>query len=67
VAVRIREIRYWPGLSSGELVLNRGQQSTLFGLLNSRESGTGQTGVKVRGSDLYLTLKNYTKQTGKKL
>ena len=54
-------------LNSGELVLNRGQQSTLFGLLNSRESGTGQTGVKVRGSDLYLTLKNYTKQTGKKL
>jgi len=55
-------------INSGEMILNKGQQNTLYGLLNSnKEVGTLQTGIKVRGSDLFLTLKNYQKQTGKKL
>ena len=54
-------------LNSGEMVLNGGQQSTLYGLLNSQTSGSTKTDIKVRGSDLYLTLHNYQRQTGKKL
>lgn len=59
-------------LSSGEMVLNRRQQSNLFNALDrgiSLENGGNVTTqiVKIKGSDLYLALNNYNKITGKKL
>lgn len=58
-------------VNSGEMVLNNRQQSNLFSLLNNG-GGKGQQVVsignpKVRGSDIYLSLKNYMKSTGKRL
>lgn len=49
---------------SGEMILNRKQQGNLFKMINEGEMGSGSlTGavVKVRGSDLYLALSNYSK------
>lgn len=62
-------------VNAGEMILNPAQQSNLFRMLNEgRADGTGRaaTGVvigfdKVRGSDIYLSLKNYMKSTGKRL
>lgn len=58
-------------VNSGEMVLNKSQQSNLFKAINSGRLG-GATNVnigvdKVRGSDIYLSVKNYMKSTGKKL
>ena len=54
-------------LNSGEMVLNKGQQN-IVGAAISRNAGTNVTiGGQVRGADIYLALKNYQKQTGKKL
>lgn len=52
---------------TGEMVLNQGQQSRLFNLLNGQYStnnvsaGSGQVEFVLRGADLYGTLKNYGK------
>ena len=64
-------------VNAGEMILNPAQQSNLFRMLNEgggQAGGTGQKGTgitigfdKVRGSDIYLALKNYMKSTGKKL
>lgn len=60
-------------VNAGEMILNQGQQSNLFNAINSGRLGSSSsTGVtigfdKVRGSDIYLSLKNYMKSTGKKL
>ena len=61
-------------LSSGEMVLNRAQQSNLFNMINSGEIETNVGGdsisvssVRVKGSDLVLAIKNYQKITGKTL
>lgn len=63
-------------VNAGEMILNPAQQSNLFKLLNEggQARGTEQKGTsvtigfdKVRGSDIYLVLKNYMKATGKKL
>ena len=44
----------------GEMVLNKGQQSTLFNMLNGKAGlGGGQVEFKIHGSDLVGTLKNY--------
>ena len=63
--------RVFARLNAGEMVLNSGQQARLFRMINSGVIGTNNnelTGVvRVKGSDLYLTLKNYNKITGKKL
>lgn len=58
-------------VNSGEMILNNRQQANLFSLLNNG-GGKGQQVVsignpKVRGSDIYLSLKNYMKSTGKRL
>ena len=58
-------------VNSGEMILNNRQQANLFSLLNNG-GGKGQQVVsignpKVRGSDIYLSLKNYIKSTGKRL
>lgn len=58
-------------VNSGEMILNQRQQSNLFKMIDGKQgSGTIEiTGgiSKVRGSDIYLSLKNYMKTTGKKL
>jgi len=58
-------------VNSGEMILNKSQQSNLFRAINSGKLG-GSANVnigvdKVRGSDIYLAIKNYMKSTGKKL
>ena len=53
---------------TGEMVLNQGQQSRLFNLLNGQYSstannsaGSGQVEFVLRGADLYGSMKNYGK------
>lgn len=52
--------------NSGEMVLNKHAQANLFKMINSGFLGAGGTGntsitMKVRGADLYASLKNYGK------
>ncbi|MGL5261194.1 MAG: tape measure protein, partial [Bacteroides sp.] len=57
-------------VNAGEMILNQGQQSNLWKMLNNKSSVSGQSvniGGRVRGSDIYLSLKNYMKSSGKKL
>lgn len=61
-------------VNAGEMILNPAQQSNLFRMLNEgRTATTGRAmGIsigfdRVRGSDIYLALKNYMKSTGKTL
>ena len=51
----------------GEMVLNKNQQSHLFQMLDKGNVGNGAvtSTVKVRGSDLYLALNNFSKIKGK--
>lgn len=47
----------------GELVLNKGQQGTLFNMLNGKSSlGGGEVQFKIRGADLVGTLNNYNQR-----
>ena len=52
-------------VNSGEMILNKDQQKSLYQATSG--SNINITSMKVRGSDIYLSLKNYMKQTGKKL
>lgn len=55
-------------LNAGEMVLNQRQQSRLFDLIdhgNVYGDGISTSTVRVKGSDLYLALKNYQKIKGK--
>lgn len=58
-------------LNTGEMVLNRNQQTRLLNLADGHNQGGISVGtVRVKGSDLYLALSNYGKikgQTGKNL
>lgn len=60
-------------VNAGEMILNGRQQSNLFEAINGGKIGSSQGQSihigfdKVRGSDIYLSLKNYMKSTGKKL
>lgn len=60
-------------VNAGEMILNGKQQSNLFDAINSDKLGTSSNQTlhlgfdKVRGSDIYLSLKNYMKSSGKKL
>lgn len=60
-------------LNRGEMILNMSQQSKLFDAINSGKFGGGNAGSisigfdRVRGEDIYLSLKNYIKRTGKRL
>lgn len=51
----------------GEMVLNKNQQSHLFNILDSGNVGGGAvtSTVRVKGSDLYLAMSNYSKIKGK--
>ena len=53
-------------VNSGEMILNKEQQKSMY-KMTSGGNDVNITSFKVRGSDLYLLLKNYMKQTGKKL
>lgn len=57
-------------VNSGEMILNGSQQKRLFGAINGGNLGGGQqqqtiTSTKVRGSDMYLTIKNFMKSNNK--
>ena len=51
----------------GEMVLNKNQQSHLFNILDSGNVGGGAvtSTVRVKGSDLYLAMSNFSKIKGK--
>jgi len=59
-------------LNYGEMILNHGQQSKLFQAINSGQLGSGNGslllsgGALIKGSDIYLSLNNYMKKTGKR-
>lgn len=56
--------------NSGEMILNNKQQSNLFSMLDKGSSNNAVVSFsesRVRGSDIYLSLSNYMKKTGKKL
>lgn len=53
-------------VNSGEMILNQNQQKSLY-QMTLEGSNTNTASFKVRGSDIYISLKNYLKQTGKKL
>ena len=56
-------------INSGEMVLTNTQQSNLFRLIDNNTAGlgggVGVSSVRVRGSDLYLALSNYSKVQSK--
>lgn len=56
-------------VNAGEMILNRKQQSNLFRAIESGGIGAGQTVLvpefKIKGSDLYGTLRNFSKSVGK--
>lgn len=51
------------GLNSGEMVLNKGQQATLWNMLNGKTGfGGGHVDFRIRGKDLVGTIQNYQSQ-----
>lgn len=55
-------------VNSGEMILNRDQQRNLYALTEENRAASVNIGFdKVRGADIYLSLTNYMKKTGKKL
>lgn len=54
-------------VNSGEMILNKGQQAKLYRMTEDNRNGITIGFGRVRGSDIYLSLKNYLKETGKKL
>ena len=54
-------------VNSGELILNQKQQESLYHMTENDRSNIYIGFDRVRGSDIYLALKNYMKDTGKKL
>jgi len=58
-------------VNAGEMILNGKQQQNLFKMINqgnlqpNQGSVVSSSNIKVRGSDLYLTLKNFSKTKSK--
>lgn len=57
-------------LNAGEMVLNSTQQTTLFkaindGVFEANETSANQVTFKLKGADLYGSLKNYSKLSAK--
>nr|DAK26481.1 MAG TPA: hypothetical protein [Caudoviricetes sp.] len=56
-------------VNSGEMIITKTQQGNLFRLLDSNTAGlgggVGVSSVRVKGSDLYLALSNYSKVQSK--
>lgn len=46
-------------VNSGEMILNKAQQASLFNMLNNSGGGSKTVELKVKGSDLVGVLKNY--------
>ena len=46
--------------NSGEMILNKAQQGTLFNILNGKGGMGGNVEFKIRGADLVGTINNYT-------
>ena len=56
-------------VNSGEMILNKNQQTRLFSLLDG-EGGTGRVirvdgEARVSGKDMYIAIRNYMKSTNK--
>ena len=47
-------------VNSGEMILNKAQQGTLFNMLNGKGGMGGNVEFKIRGADLVGTINNYT-------
>ena len=58
-------------VNSGEMIINQRQQSRLFKMIDHgnliENDGPQVSTVRIKGSDIYLALKNYGKVTNKKL
>ena len=52
-------------VNSGEMILNKAQQGTLFSMLNGKGSVGGNVEFKIRGADLVGTINNYSKKISK--
>ncbi|MBF1400192.1 hypothetical protein [Prevotella histicola] len=55
-------------VNSGEMILTKTQQGNLFRMLDNNTAGLGGVGVssvRIKGSDLYLALSNYSKVQSK--
>ena len=56
-------------VNSGEMILNGNQQKNLFSMINSGNGGNGGNvvipDVKIKGSDMYLMFKNFSKTKSK--
>jgi len=53
-------------VNAGEMILNQTQQANLFRALNSGTGGaTTVSEVRIKGSDIYLALKNYNNKMSK--
>lgn len=57
-------------VNAGEMILNRRQQSNLFNALDhgrlNGETAISTSTIKIKGSDLYVTLRNYNKSKSSK-
>lgn len=51
-------------LTSGELVLNRAQQSRLAGVLRDRAQSGGTGSVRISGEDIYIAVSNFMQRRG---
>lgn len=55
-------------VNSGEMILNKDQQRSLYHMTEDRRAASVSINIdKVRGADIYMSLYNYMKKTGKKL
>lgn len=54
-------------LNSGEVVFNQSDASKLYSMVHGSSLGVGSHTVKVKGSDMYILMSNYAKETGKRL
>lgn len=52
-------------VNSGEMILNKAQQGTLFSMLNGKGGMGGNVEFKIRGADLVGTINNYSKKISK--
>lgn len=60
--------RLTANVNSGEMILTRQQQRNLFDAISSGEIGGGGSGAAVvRGEDIYVSLSNYMRRSGRRL
>lgn len=52
-------------VNSGEMILNKAQQGTLFKAISSGSLGGGNVEFKIKGADLVGTINNYSKKISK--